>query len=129
VEALQKGYVAWFWELVQTVLTTGGLLLATTRTTQVWIYVAVVYAGLVLANLGSLAFLLWSHPELRPHGLLAPLKAVRGVAGHGVRYFLMGLTGGLSFLLDNVLALALLGPEASARMVIALRICVTGREF
>jgi O-antigen/teichoic acid export membrane protein len=47
------------------------------------------------------------------------------VAGHGVLYFILALTGGLSFLLDNVLALGLLGPEASARMTIALRICVT----
>lgn len=51
--------------------------------------------------------------------------AMREVAGQGVLYFILALTGGLSFMLDNVLALGLLGPEASARMTIALRICIT----
>jgi O-antigen/teichoic acid export membrane protein len=40
-------------------------------------------------------------------------------------FFVLGITGGLSFMLDNVLALQLLGPEASARMTIAMRICMT----
>ena len=38
---------------------------------------------------------------------------------------MLAVTGGLSFMLDNVLALRLLGPEASARMTIAMRICIT----
>jgi len=123
--ALQKGYVSGFWELVQTLLTTAGLLAAAALTTDLRVFVAVVYLGLVLANLGSLIHLFWRHPELRPEGLLVAWSAMKEVAGQGVLYFLLALTGGLSFMLDNVLALGLLGPEASARMTIALRICIT----
>ncbi len=123
--ALQKGYVSSFWELVQTVLTTAGLIGAAALTGDVRVFVAVVYAGLVLSNLGSLVHLFVRHPELRPQGLLAYWPAMKEVAGQGALYFILALTGGLSLLLDNVLALALLGPEASARMTIALRICIT----
>jgi O-antigen/teichoic acid export membrane protein len=123
--ALQKGYVSGFWELVQTLLTVAGLVGAALFTKDVRVYVAVVYAGLVLSNLGSLVHLVVRHPELRPRALLVPLAAIREVAGSSIMYFLLGLTGGLSFVLDNVLALALLGPEASAQMTIALRICTT----
>jgi O-antigen/teichoic acid export membrane protein len=123
--ALQKGYVSGGWELLQTLLTTGGLVAATMLTRDVRVYVAVVYAGLVLANFGSLVHLFMRHPELRPQGLWMSWDAMKDVAGHGVLYFIMALTGGLSFMLDNVLALGLLGPEASARMTIAMRICIT----
>lgn len=123
--ALQKGYYSGFWELVQTLLTTAGLIAAAALTRDVRVFVAVVYVGLVLANIGSLVHLFWWHPELRPEGLWFSWPVMREVAGHGVLYFILALTGGLSFLLDNVLALGLLGPEASARMTIALRICVT----
>lgn len=123
--ALQKGYVSSFWELVQTLLTTAGLIGATVLTTDVRVYVIVVYMGLVLANLGSLVHLFVRHPELRPQGLWMTWPAIREVAGQGALYFVMALTGGLSFMLDNVLALGLLGPEASARMTIAMRICIT----
>jgi O-antigen/teichoic acid export membrane protein len=123
--ALQKGYVSGFWELVQTLLTTAGLIAATLFTRDVRVFVAIVYLGLVLANIGSLVHLFWRHPELRPEGISVSWAAMREVAGHGVLYFILALTGGLSFLLDNVLALSLLGPEASARMTIAMRICVT----
>ena len=123
--ALQKGYVSGCWELVQTLLTTAGLVAAPALTRDVRVYVAVVYTGLVLANIGSLIHLFLRHPELRPDALSVSWTAMREVAGHGVLYFILALTGGLSFLLDNVLALSLLGPEASARMTIAMRICVT----
>lgn len=123
--ALQKGYVSGFWELMQTLLTTAGLVGAAALTRDVRVYVAVVYIGLVLANTGSLVHLFLCHPELRPQGLSVSWAALREVAGQGVLYFILALTGGLSFLLDNVLALGLLGPEASARMTIALRICIT----
>lgn len=123
--ALQKGYSAAFWELMQTVLTLAGVFAAARWFTDVRVYVAVVYAGLVLSNLGSLVHLFMRHPELRPEGLVAPIAAVKDVAGHGVGYFVLGLTGGLFFLLDNILALVLLGPEPAACMTIALRIAVT----
>lgn len=123
--ALQKGYVSGLWELVQTVLTTAGLVAAAALTTDVRVYVATVYVGLILANMGSLVHLFLRHPELRPQALAISWPAMREVAGQGGLYFVLVLTGGLSFLLDNVLALSLLGPEASARMTIALRICLT----
>jgi O-antigen/teichoic acid export membrane protein len=123
--ALQKGYVSGFWELLQTLLTTTGLIVATAFTRDIRVYVAVVYLGMVWANIGSLVHLFWRHPELRPEGLSISWTAMSEVAGHGVLYFILALTGSLSFLLDNVLALSLLGPEASARMTIAIRICFT----
>ncbi len=123
--ALQKGYVSGFWELVQTVLTTVGLISAAAFTKDVRVYVALVYAGVVLSNLGSLMHLFWLHPELRPRGLPESLAAMREVAGSGMMFFILGITGGLCFMLDNVLALQMLGAEASARMTIALRICMT----
>jgi O-antigen/teichoic acid export membrane protein len=123
--ALQKGYVSGWWELVQTLLTTAGLITAAMLTLDVRVYVAIVYAGLVLANLGSLVHLFLRHPELRPRGLWFSWPAMREVAGQGMLYFILALAAGLAFLLDNVLALGLLGPEASARMTIALRICVS----
>ena len=123
--ALQQGYVSGFWELVQTLLTTAGLFGAAALTGDVRVYVAVVYAAVVAANGGSLVHLFWRHPELRPQRLSLCCSAIREVAGQGALYFILSLMGGLSFLLDNVLALGLLGPEASARMTIAMRICVT----
>ncbi|MGB6631701.1 MAG: oligosaccharide flippase family protein, partial [Terriglobales bacterium] len=123
--ALQKGYVSSTWELVQTLLTTAGLVGAALLTRDVRVYVTVVYASLVLANSGSLIHLFLRHPELRPRGLFMSWPAMREVAGQGILYFVLALTGSLCFMLDNVLALGLLGPEASASMTIALRICIT----
>jgi O-antigen/teichoic acid export membrane protein len=123
--ALQKGYVSGSWELVQTLLTTAGLVGAAMLTRDVRVYVAVVYTGLILANSGSLIHLFLRHPELRPRGLWMTWPAMREVAGQGILYFILGTTGGLAFMLDNVMALALLGPEASARMTIAVRICLS----
>lgn len=123
--SLQQGYVSGFWELVQTVLTTAGLGVAAATTKDVRVYVAIVYGGLVIANLGSLGHFLLRQPQLRPAWVDNPLRAARSVAGMGLLYCALAVTGGFSFMLDNILALQLLGPDASARMTIALRICVT----
>lgn len=123
--ALQKGYVSGVWELVQTLLTTAGLIAATNFTTDVRVYVAIVYLGLVVSNAGSLTHLFWCHREFRPGDLWASPHAMKEVATQGMLYFAVAVAGGLSFMLDNVLALRLLGPEASARMTIAMRICIT----
>ena len=122
--ALQKGYISAFWELIQTVAMLAGLVAATWVSVDVRVYVAVVYGGLALANLGSLIHLFLRHPELRPDVGAAGLEAAWAVARKGMMYFAVGLTGGLTYLLDNVLALQLLGPEASARMTVASRICI-----
>jgi O-antigen/teichoic acid export membrane protein len=123
--ALQEGYYSSTWELVQTVVTTAVLMTATVYTQDVRVYVAVVYGGLVASNLGSLIHLFVRHPNLRPKRLPAQWVAMREVAFSGMMFFLMGIAGSLTFMLDNVLALQLLGPEASAQMTIALRICMT----
>lgn len=124
--ALQEGYYLSTWELVQTVVTTVALLAATLYTRDVRVFVAIVYGGLLAANLGSLIHLFLRHPELRPERLPARWAAARDLVSSGVMFFLMGVAGSLSFMLDNVLALELLGPKASAQMTIALRICMTG---
>jgi O-antigen/teichoic acid export membrane protein len=123
--ALQKGYVAGFWELVQTVLMLAGLVCTTFFTKDVRIYISVLYSAMILANLGSLIHLVIRHPELRPRRLPVQFALAKGLASQGVLYFVLGVTGSFSFLLDNVLALELLGPEASAQMAIALRLCIT----
>jgi O-antigen/teichoic acid export membrane protein len=123
--ALQKGYVSGLWELVQTLLTTAGLLAATLVTSDVRVYVAIVYGGLVAANLGSLCHLMLRHSKLRPSGLAGMRQAARSVVKQGMMYCALGVAGGLSYLLDNVLALQLLGPEASARMTVVLRVSMT----
>jgi O-antigen/teichoic acid export membrane protein len=123
--ALQEGYHSSLWELVQTLLTAGGLLLATLFTRDVRLYVAIVYGGLVASNVGCMIHLFVAHPELRPERLPLPWAAVREVASVGTMFFLMLVAGMLSYALDNVLALQLLGPAASAQMAIAMRICIT----
>jgi O-antigen/teichoic acid export membrane protein len=123
--ALQKGYVSSFWELLQTVLYTGGLIGVSFFTSDVRAYVAVVYLCLVVTNAGSLVHLFLRHPEMRPRAASFSRGAIREVAGQGFLYFALALTGGLSYMLDNVLTLSLLGPEASARMTIAMRMCFT----
>lgn len=123
--ALQKGYTSGFWELVQTILTTVGLICASFFTKDVRVYVAVVYGGLVLANLGSLIHLFFLHPELRPQSLPESLMSIWEVAGSGIMFFILNITAGAAYMFDNVLALQLLGPEASASMTIVMRICMT----
>ena len=123
--ALQKGYVSGFWESVQALATLFALLAVSRLTKDLRIYVAVVYGALVFSNLGSLIHLLITHPQLRPDRAALSWTAVREMGGHGMMYFSLAIAGGFNFFLDNILALALLGPEASARMTIAMRICMT----
>lgn len=122
---LQEGYFASAWELLQTLLNAAGLLTAVRYTTDVRVYVAVAYGSIVIANLGSLIHLYWRHRELRPERLPVPWAEMREVASTGIAFFVMMLAGGLTYMLDNVLALHLLGAEASAQMTIAMRICMT----
>lgn len=124
--ALQEGYFSSFWELMQTVVTTVALIAATFYTQDVRVFVALVYGGLVVSNLGSLIHLYLRHPELRPERFPERWSATRDVVSSGLMFFLMGVAGSLTFVLDNVLSLELLGPHASAQMTIAMRICMTG---
>jgi O-antigen/teichoic acid export membrane protein len=122
---LQKGYVSGFWGMTQTVMTVTGLLAAAAFSHDVRVYVAVVYGGMVVTGLGCMTHLFISHPELRPRTLAVPMKAITGVAEKGVLFFILSLSASLSYLLDNVLAMWLLGPKASAEMAVALRVCLT----
>jgi O-antigen/teichoic acid export membrane protein len=126
--AIQKGHISGLWELAQTLITLGGLIVASLSTTDVRVFIAVVYGAMVVANGGSLIHLLFAHRDLRPHHL-SPFSEIGKVLREGFLLFALNLVGGLSFLLDNVLTLHLLGPEASAQMTIALRLCMTGLGF
>ena len=121
---LQKGYVAAGWDIVQTLLSAGGLFWAALTGAGVIAMVAAFYAGFIIANALSLAHLLIAHPELRPTRLRVPAAIWRVVLGKGGLFFLISALGVLAYSLDNVLALAILGPVASAQMAIALRIGV-----
>lgn len=126
--ALQKGYVSSGWETVQTVIAVGGLVVAVTvpLKSDVLVYVALFSLGTVLANLGSLIHLFIRHPELRPHRLgIQTLNSLRDLAYRSLPFFLLGIVNTLSIFGNNVLALELLGPDASSQMAIALRLCVT----
>lgn len=122
---LQKGYVSGLWDLAQTLATAAGLIVAATCSRDVRVYVGVVYAALVLSNAGSLIQLFRVRPEIRRGGLKGLGTAMREIAGQGMSYFVLALACALTYLLDNVLALELLGPQAAARMAIAMRICMT----
>ncbi len=104
--ALQEGYFSSFWELMQTVVTTVALIAATFYTQDVRVFVALVYGGLVVSNLGSLIHLFLRHPELRPERLPERWSATRDVISSGLMFFLMGIAGSLMFMLDNVLCAA-----------------------
>lgn len=123
--ALQKGYIAGGWEMAQTVLTIGGIVTASVMSTDVLIYVVIVSAGSIAANLGSLIHLFIRHPELRPLGLAVPMGLLRTLADRSVPFFILGIVNTLAVFSDNILALELLGTDASAQMAIALRICMT----
>ncbi len=121
---LQKGYVAGCWDMVQTLLSAGGLLWAALSGAGVIVLVAAFYGGIVVASALSLTHLLLAHPELRPARLRVPAAIWRAVLGKGGLFFLITALGVLAYSLDNVLALVILGPVASAQMAIALRIGV-----
>lgn len=122
---LQKGHISGFWDLVQTVLTAAALVIACAYTVDVRIYVAVVYGGLLLSNVASLVHLIIQRPDLVRVPWSGLWSAIRNVAGRGGGYFLLSIACALSYVFDNVLALELLGPEAAARMAVAVRICIT----
>lgn len=121
---VQRGWVAAWWELAQTVLTVGMLFVASQSTSSVLPYVVAVYAGLVLANLGSLVHFLLAHPALRPHRL-ASAAAAALVLGRGLRFFALGFAGSAAFLFDNLIALALLGSAAAASLTVVMRLSLT----
>lgn len=123
-QALQRGWVTAAWDLLQTAFLVTGLFLAIAANGDARLFVAAAYGALLLANGISMASLLIRHPELRPTGIAQAAARLRSVIATGLRYFALTMLDGLSYMLDNVIALQLLGAAASARMLIAQRICV-----
>lgn len=125
--ALQKGYVTAGWNTAQTLLNLAGLLWGVALHAGVPFMVLAFYASTLLANTLSLAHLLFLHHELRPKRMVLPFWLWRQVLSKGVLFALISVSGSLSYSLDNVFTLALLGPLASARMAIAMRIAINAQ--
>jgi len=122
---LQRAYVTWIWEAVQTVVTIGGLYVLTRFTTDVRLYVAVTFGGILAVNLASLCHLFLRRRDLRPDRLYWAPRLLGGLLRRGAPYVLLGLATTLAVHSDNILALALLGPAASGQMAVVQRACMT----
>ncbi len=117
---LQKGHVAGGWELVQTLLTLGLLMVAAACHGGVMSMVWAVYGALLLANFSSLVHLLLRHPEIRPRRLdsaPASLRMVIGKERRAVRHFRCGTGMRQLQCLTTLLTLHWLGAAASAQMI------------
>jgi O-antigen/teichoic acid export membrane protein len=126
---LQKGHVAGFWDLVQTLLTFLLLLAAVFAGAGVVAMTAAVYGGLLAANAGSLAHFLRGQPGARPLWRIPGRAALWAVAAPGGLLFMLGLAGSCAYGFDTLLALHWLGPPAAAQMTVALRVCTTAASF
>ena len=122
--ALQRSWIAALFEMLQTAILLVGLFLATTRTSDVRVYVALTFVSIWIANLLNLWFLLVRHPELRPRTFRTSRGDVSLVALTGARFFGLAVLDSLSYMYDNVLALQLLGARAAAEMAVVQRISV-----
>ncbi len=121
---LQKGYGAAGWQIFGSLLTLAMLFAAAHVHAGIMGMTIVVYLGMLAANIGSLVHVLAAHPQLRPRWRLHA-AALRTVLTQGSQMFAITIAAALAYALDNVLALSWLGPEASARMTIAMRVCTT----
>lgn len=122
--ALQKGHVAAFWATVQTLLSLGFIVLGALCGAGVTLMVAAIYGPLLLASAGSLAHVFLTHPHVRPLRRL-PLPALRMVLAQGGMLFAVTIASTCASAFDNVMALSWLGPDASAQMAVAMRVCIT----
>jgi O-antigen/teichoic acid export membrane protein len=122
---LQKGHVSGLWELVQTALTLALIVASAWLGLGVSAMVAAVFGAQFLANAGSLTHLFWTQPQTRLglHGL--SLEVLRRVLRSGLLLAALSIMFSCSCIFDNVLALHWLGPEAAARMTVAMRLCIT----
>jgi O-antigen/teichoic acid export membrane protein len=122
--ALQRGWMVAFWDFLQTMFFIASVALALTFTKDIRLYVLAVYGSLLAANSLNMVCLFVSHPELRPDGWTGPVAHMRLVLKTASRYFVLSALDSLSYILDSVLALHLLGAAASAEMAIAQRVSV-----
>ena len=125
---LQKGQIAGYWDFIQTLLTLLLLVAAAWRGAGVTAMTAAVYAAMLTANAASLAHVLIRHPELRAKwGALG--DALTAILGRGSMMFAITIAGSCGYSFDTLLALHWLGPDASAQMVVAQRVCTTAIGF
>lgn len=122
--ALQKGHIAAFWGAVQTVLGLVFIIIGALAGAGVTLMVLAIYGALLLSNAGSLAHVLVVHPHIRPVWKMPP-AAMRMILSQGGLIFLATIAWACATAFDNVLVLEWLGPAASARMAVAMRVCVT----
>ena len=127
--ALQKGWIVALWDLLQTLCLIAGLAAAALTTTDVMIYVAAVFGALLFASSLNMTCLLITHPEIRPTSWGVPVERLKAVLAAGLRYFILSVFDGLSYMLDNILALQLLGAAASAKMAVVQRVCLAALGF
>jgi len=119
---LQKGYISGMWDSVQVILNITALLIAVALHAHVLIMVALFYGSIVITNILCSIHLLWSCPQLYPVQWRVSVGIWRQIGGKSLLFALISIVLNISFGLDNVLALMLLGPEASARMAIIMRL-------
>lgn len=122
--ALQRGWMVAFWDFIQTLLFVTSLTLAIHFTTDLRLFVAAAYGSLLTANALNLGWLLATRPEIRPRGGDAIAAATGKMLGTGIRYFALTGLDTMSYILDTVLTLQLLGAVASSRMAVIQKICI-----
>lgn len=122
--ALQKGHMAAIWATVQTLLGLLFIIIGALAGAGVTAMTAAIYAGMLIANAGSLAHVLWLHAHLRPLRRMER-AGLRAVLAQGSLLFAVTIAASCATAFDNVLALAWLGPAAAAQMAVAMRVCVT----
>jgi O-antigen/teichoic acid export membrane protein len=122
---LQKGAVSGFWDFIQTLLMLGFLLLAAWAGAGIAAMVAAVYGAMLCGNAGSLMHLLWSQPKLRPRTAGVNVKILQQVLRNGLLLSAISIVISCGYVFDNVLTLDWLGPDAAARMTVAMRLCIT----
>jgi O-antigen/teichoic acid export membrane protein len=125
--AVQKGHIAAVWELAQTLVTLALLIFAAWCHATVLAMVGAVYGGLLLCHGASLAAFLIAHPTLRPGAVNRAV--LRETLGGGLSFFGLTIAVALGYIFDTVLALQWLGPDASARMTVVMRLCMTATGF
>jgi O-antigen/teichoic acid export membrane protein len=116
--------MAALWGTVTTVLSMLLILLGAFTGADVTLMTAAVYAPMLLGNAGSLAHVLLRHPHLRPLPRLSA-PSLRAVLTQGGLLFAVTIATTCCTAFDNVMALAWLGPAASAQMAVAMRLCIT----
>ena len=121
--ALHKGHVAAFWGTVQTLLSLIFIVLGAVAGAGVTAMTAAIYGAMLLGNAGSLAHVLYRNHHVRPHRRVQK-QAMRTVLRQGGLLFAVIIAASCATAFDNVMVLAWLGPAASARMAIAMRVCV-----